>query len=221
MSDAIPADVTAVQTRSGRGARLRLAVTGLLLAVAALLTPLGLANLHVGDPPPGDTSAEAGFARDMQTHHAQAVDLSMLAWQRSTDPRIRTLAYDIALTQQTQIGTMRQWLHQWGLAPTSTAAPMTWMADDPAMTMTVTADGLMPGMATETDQLLASTGRDFDALYCRLMTRHHLGGIMMVDGLLHLSHAGEVAALAQAMKTGQQSEITAFQEILAGDNAAP
>ena len=40
---------------------------------------------------PGDTSPEAGFARDMSAHHAQAVELGMIAYQKGTDPEVRTL----------------------------------------------------------------------------------------------------------------------------------
>jgi hypothetical protein len=56
--------------------------------------------------------------------------------------------------------------------------PMLWMAGDPAsggMIMTVSADGLMPGMATKDElaKLRAATGRDLDILYSQLMIRHH------------------------------------------------
>lgn len=36
-------------------------------------------------PPAGD-SVEAGFARDMQVHHAQAVEMSLIVREKSTDP---------------------------------------------------------------------------------------------------------------------------------------
>ncbi len=66
--------------------------------LAGLLTP----SLRT----PGDTSPEAGFARDMSTHHAQAVEMAMIAWQKVTDPEVKKLAYDIATGQQAQIGVM-------------------------------------------------------------------------------------------------------------------
>lgn len=77
--------------------------------------------------PPPETSADAGFARDMQVHHAQAVEMSMLIRDRTTSPEIRTMAYDITLTQQQQSGQMFAWLRRWGLPQTSSAAPMAWM----------------------------------------------------------------------------------------------
>jgi uncharacterized protein (DUF305 family) len=48
------------------------------------------------------------------------------------------------------------------------------------------------------------------------MIRHHLGGIMMVDEALKRSQTPDVTALATAMKTGQQGEITAFTQTLSG-----
>jgi uncharacterized protein (DUF305 family) len=174
---------------------------------------------------PDDAAADAGFARDMQTHHAQAVEMSMLAYRISADPEIAAIGYDIALTQQAQIGTMAEWLAQWHLPPTGGRPAMAWMRHTTArgepMSMTP-ADGLMPGMATpnELARLRTASGRDFDILYCELMIRHHTGGIAMVDGLLRQGERPEVRKLAEAMMTGQQNEITVFDTILARLDAA-
>jgi uncharacterized protein (DUF305 family) len=201
----------------------------LLVALAlalSLATGVSIGVLISTPDTPSDSSADAGFARDMQTHHAQAVEMSMIAYQRSTDPEIRTIAYDIALTQQSQSGILHDWLDQWQLPATSTATPMSWMAGDPAsggMTMTVSTDGLMPGMATKNQlaKLRAATGRDLDILYSQLTIRHHLGGIMMIDGVLKRSQRPEVLTLAGAMKNGQQNEIAIFKTILTRYGAAP
>lgn len=174
-------------------------VVGLLLGYAAgLLTP-GL--LH-----PGDDSPEAGFARDMSTHHAQAVELSMIALERSENPAVRTLASDIALTQQGQIGVMQTWLREWGLEPTGTQPRMSWMQTSGEWAIV---DGLMPGMATDAEraELREATGADVDRLYLSLMLTHHLGGIHMADGVLDLSDDDEVRWLAESMVNGQQKEI--------------
>ena len=85
-----------------------------LLAVigALLLTTAGIVgHAAAGPQPPGDDSVEAGFARDMQVHHAQAVTMSMIVRDDTTDAQTRTLAYDVALTQQNQIGQMQAWLN--------------------------------------------------------------------------------------------------------------
>ena len=41
-------------------------------------------------------SAEAGFARDMQVHHGQAVEMAMDIYRTTENPDVRVLAYDIA-----------------------------------------------------------------------------------------------------------------------------
>jgi uncharacterized protein (DUF305 family) len=180
-------------------------VVGLLLGYAGgLLTP-GLTR-------PGDASVEAGFARDMSTHHAQAVEMAMLAHQKAGDPDVRQLAADIALTQQAQIGIMRTWLTDWHLDPTGSQPRMAWMPEGTAGLR----DGLMPGMATdaERDQLRTATGPDFDILFLKLMRTHHLGGIHMAEGVLDLSDDDQVRELAQTMVDGQKKEIDAIQALL-------
>src|SRR5215211_4764984 len=103
------------------------------LAVAFLLS-------RAADRFPTDDSLEAGFARDMMVHHDQAVAMALLVRDRTTDPRVKTLATDFLLTQENQIGQMLGWLNVWGLPATSAEPPMTWMGHP--------VSGRMPGMAT-------------------------------------------------------------------------
>ena len=162
---------------------------------------------------PADDSAEAGFARDMSTHHAQAVEMGMIAAAKATDPDVRSLGYDIALTQENQIGIMQTWLSFWGLNPTSDTdqKPMAWMPEGTAALK----NGLMPGMATQDQmqQLRDAKGKEVDKIFLQLILAHHLGGIHMVDGVLAKSQNADVRSLAQNMKTGQQREITVIQQL--------
>lgn len=178
---------------------------GLLLGFASGLLAPGLLR-------PGDGSPEAGFARDMSSHHAQAVEMAILAHEKSTDPDVRTLAADIALTQQAQIGTMQAWLKTWNLSPTGSRPRMAWMPDAAGAVK----NGLMPGMATDAQraELRAATGRDFDVLFLGLMLDHHLGGIHMAEGILDLSDDAQVTALAESMVAGQKKEIELIQSLL-------
>ena len=57
--------------------------------------------------PPGDDSAEAGFARDMIVHHAQAVQMAEIVRDKTQSDDMGLLATDIAPTQQAQIGICR------------------------------------------------------------------------------------------------------------------
>lgn len=183
-------------------------VAGLLAGYAAGVVTLRPAGA------PGDTSAEAGFARDMIDHHAQAVSMSMIALQEATLPGVRHLAYDIATGQQGQIGTMYQWLRDWGRSPTRPAgeAPMAWMPGGDAFV-----GNPMPGMATpeQLGVLDAAEGSEVDRIFLALMITHHLGGIHMVDGVLDLSGEPEVTFLAGIMKDGQQRELEVMQQLQA------
>lgn len=182
-----------------------------IFLIAGLVLGLTAGLLAARDNNPGENSAEAGFARDMAMHHAQAVAMGMIAYQHGFDGEIRVVGGDIALTQQGQIGRMNQWLEQWGLGQNSTQAAMSWM---PAGMGTLE-NGLMPGMATqaEMDALEKATGTEVDRLFLEMMIKHHLGGVHMVDGVLKLSDDPDVVALASTMKANQQAEITYMQEL--------
>ena len=168
---------------------------------------------------PGDNSPEAGFARDMATHHGQAVQMALLAYTRVDDPELKTVAYDIVLQQQYEIGVMNTWLKDWHLSPTGSRPRMAWMPDGSHELV----NGLMPGMATNEQlaQLEASSGHATDVLFTQLMLRHHLGGIHMIDGILAKTDNTTVTDLAKQMKINQQSEIDLFQRKLTELGAAP
>jgi uncharacterized protein (DUF305 family) len=200
--------------------RVRLVLAGLAAVVVLVLTyAAGVASAGIFTDP-GENSPEAGFARDMSLHHAQAVEMGMLAYQKATNAEVRHEGYDIALTQQSQIGTMKAWLDKWHVSRASDQQPMAWM---PGGTKELTPDGRMPGMASDDEltKLNTLTGKDFDILFCQLMIRHHLGGIHMVDGILPLTHNTDVQTLAQSMKDGQEKEITIFDNLLTQMGAKP
>ena len=178
-------------------------------------------GLSVGRPGyPGEGSADVGFARDMIAHHQQAVEMAMIAHQNATRPEIRTMAADIVLTQQNQVGRMQDWLETWGVPETNVSVrPMSWLPNGESMMR----GNLMPGMATreEINQLRDATGEQVDILFLQLMLRHHVGGIHMVDGLLQQDSTPEVRAMAENMKSHQQRDIDAMQQHLAALGASP
>jgi uncharacterized protein (DUF305 family) len=186
-----------------------------------LLVLLGyVGGLLTGRPSyPGEASAEAGFARDMSAHHAQAVEMAMIAYQKGSSEHVRSLGGDVAVTQQGQVGVMQTWLKTWGLGPNSSQRPMAWMPGGPATLK----GNLMPGMATreEVNTLGSATGKDVDILFCQYMHRHHLGGIHMAEGVLKLTSRPEVRELAEAMKRNQGFEVTLLEQILTTLGAKP
>jgi uncharacterized protein (DUF305 family) len=196
---------------AARRPRRRLVITAAAL-VAGLLIGAVLGLLYRPLTEPRDGSVEAGFLRDMSTHHAQAVEMSMTAHANSTDPDVVTLAGDIALTQQGQINYMQAWLRDWHLSPTSTKTAMAWMPGGSAEVV----NGLMPGMATpqQLDTLRKATGKQLDIQYLQLMRQHHLGGIHMAQEAIALSKNKDVDWLAGTMVTSQQGEINAIDDML-------
>ena len=187
----------------------------LLLAVTLLVGVLlggGLGILVPHLRTPGDDSVEAGFLRDMSTHHAQAVEMSMIVHAGSDNPEIITLSSDIALTQHGQIGYMQAWLRDWNLSPTGSQPPMAWMPNSAGAVV----NGLMPGMATpeQLATLRKATGNNLDVQFLTLMRAHHLGGIHMAQEALDLSDDKNVDWLAQQMVAGQQSELGLIDSLL-------
>ena len=204
---AVPADGSSERRdfRFGVGWLAALLIVGLLLGAGGAL----FANRATT---PGDTSPEAGFLRDMSTHHAQAVEMSMIAHANSTSRDVISLSSDIALTQHGQIGYMQAWLRDWSLGPTGTEPAMAWMPNSAGALQ----NGLMPGMATpqQMTQLRAATGNALDIQFLTLMRQHHLGGIHMAQGILEQSDNKDVTWLAGTMVTSQQGEINLIDSLL-------
>ena len=178
----------------------------LMATVAAITTAVALAADHQDFPE--ERSAEAGFARDMTSHHEQAVQMAEIVRGSTAHEEIRVLAIDIALTQQAQIGRMRGWLDVWGVSPTGERPPMAWKG--------MPVDGLMPGMASgaQLSQLRTLNGDEADALFLRLMIDHHRAGVDMAEAVLRLTDRPEVVTLASAIVGSQQAEIAAMTDLL-------
>ncbi|MEV4949856.1 DUF305 domain-containing protein [Streptomyces sp. NPDC053755] len=173
---------------------------------------------------PASHSADAGFARDMSVHHQQAVEMSFIVRDRTTDEEVRRLAYDIANTQANQRGMMLGWLDMWALPKVESGTePMAWM-DMGGHGHAGPSDGaLMPGMATRTelDRLRKADGKAAEILYLQLMTDHHVGGVHMARGCVEKCSVEVERNLAQGMVDAQESEISLMAHLLAKRGAKP
>jgi uncharacterized protein (DUF305 family) len=165
-------------------------------------------TLLFSDKPPGDDSAEAGFTRDMMVHHAQAVEMAEILRDRTESEEMRTLAADISLTQQAQIGQMQGWLAVWGLPATGVEPAMSWMGHPTA--------GRMPGMASpeEIKELRQAPPDEADVRFLQLMIPHHQAALPMADAVLERTDHEEVERLAGAITASQEAEIEAMQDLL-------
>ena len=217
-----------------------LIASGVVLAVLLLGASLGMLVQLPGRGPvqPAAGSVDIGFAQDMSVHHRQAVLMAGLARERSSDPVIRSLGFDIERTQLEQVGRMQGWLSLWNAAPLPTGKHMSWMADTASMTGMAhggvadsrqgSGDGsagvaTMPGMASpaELERLQAAGGAEFDVLSLQLMLRHHQGGAPMAEYAAHRAETAQVRNLAQKMATAQGAESELLAELLAQRGAQP
>lgn len=211
-----------------RSAGPRRAVLVVAAAIAALA--VGLVGFSVGrlstidNPTPLATSAEAGFARDMQVHHQQGAELAMIIRDRTDDADVRRLAYDIALTQQQQAGQLYGWLTEWGLSQAGPEPSMTWMTrpgrSDAGHAHT---DGghrptdPMPGLATAAQiaDLTAATGLDAERRFLTLMIAHHTGAVAMAEAVQDRATNTSVLGFANSVIVSQEAEITLMESMLA------
>lgn len=214
-----------------------LAVVGAaVLLVVGMLAGAALTASRAGSAAaPAEGSVDAGFARDMQAHHGQAVEMSILVRERSEDPRLRQVALDVLLTQQQQQGQMFGWLATWGLPPSSSLPVMGWMGDEPfgdatgmaGMDMgepTAGPDDQAPagnpmyamGLATpeQMARLEAADGVEAERIYLQLMIPHHLGGIEMASYAVEHASQPQVRRLAESMSNAQTAELTVLQDLL-------
>ncbi|NDU72653.1 DUF305 domain-containing protein [Actinomadura sp. DSM 109109] len=192
-----------------RGRRVTVILAALVLLAGALLVALAVTRSER----PGTDGPEAGFARDMSEHHAQAVRMSFIVRDRTDDPRTRLLAYDIISTQSAQIGMMTAWLDEWGLPKADPAGRMRWMSGHGGHRA---AGAAMPGMATR-DQLAdleRASGRAAEVRFLNLMIAHHRGGVGMALAVLERTGHDRVRRLARTMVEGQQSEIDQMNAML-------
>jgi uncharacterized protein (DUF305 family) len=180
----------------------------LILGLAVLVLAIMAVTALESGRPPGDTSLEAGFARDMMVHHDQAVTMAMLIRDRTEDPVLRSMATDMVLTQQNQIGQMFGWLNVWGLPATGTEPAMAWMGHPTT--------GLMPGMATpqEIADLSSLSGTEADIAFLNLMIPHHQAAIPMAQFALDNSDVPAVRDLARQILAAQEIEIANMQTML-------
>src|SRR5215210_377932 len=210
-----------------RGRFPRVSVLTALLVVGAIVVGaaagVAVASLFSGDTPgdgsddssaevgleaPADASAEAGFTRDMMVHHAQAVQMAEIVRDRTESEEIQTLAADIALTQQGQIGQMQGWLAVWDIPPTGSEPAMTWMGHP--------TEGRMPGMASpeELNDLQQASPEEADTLFLQLMIPHHEAALPMAEAALESSDRPEVDRLAGAIAASQRGEIEMMKGLL-------
>ncbi len=206
-----------------------------LVAVAVAAAAFAIGRFSTFGPAaagtPSTDSPEAGFARDMQVHHAQAVEMAMDIYRTTENDDIRVLAYDIATTQSAQKGEFFDWLVSWNL-PQAGGPLMAWMTDAETGHHHADATGaprtneeLMTqmGMASpeELAALRAATGTEADCAFLALMIRHHEGAIPMAAALVELGSQPRALQVAHGVIDTQSAEIDLMASLQRGLACTP
>jgi uncharacterized protein (DUF305 family) len=155
--------------------------------------------------PAGYNADDVAFATNMIPHHQQAVDLSGLVPDRSTNADLVALAQRISAAQQPEIDVMKVFLVQWKENPDTNSGhgghgnTMAGMVD--ATTMT---------------KLQSLNGAEFDKLWLESMISHHQGAIEMAKAEIANGDNVDAKALAKNIVTTQEAEIGQMKQMLGG-----
>lgn len=181
----------------------RIALAAALVVVAGILGFAGGSRWAEPDVPGAD-SAEVGFLWDMIAHHEQALVMSQYQIADGAEPRVTKFAREIVQSQSYEIGLMEAYLSRWGQPRYRDEGEpaMGWMGHHMPVDE-------MPGMASdaELERLGELRGRDLDALFVKLMSEHHEGGVEMAAAGAREVEDPAVRALAERIARYQRVEI--------------
>jgi uncharacterized protein (DUF305 family) len=155
--------------------------------------------------PAGFNADDVAFATNMIPHHKQAVDLSALVPERSTNAELIALAQQISAAQQPEINVMKVFLVQWNENPDTNSGhaghgtTMRGMVD--AATMT---------------KLQSLNGAEFDKLWLESMIGHHQGAIEVAKAEIANGDNVDAKSLAKNIVTMQEAEIGQMKQMLGG-----
>jgi len=180
-------------------------------------TPAAVAEARADSARTPYTEGDVRFMTGMIGHHAQAVEMSLMAPSHGASQAVRTLAARIINAQRDEIFIMQQWLADrqkpWPHVDASGAVHGAGGHD-------AHHGAMMSGMLTgaQMAQLRAARGAEFDRLFLTFMIQHHSGAVAMVRELLAAggaAHNDTVFRLAGDINVDQTTEIARMQKMLA------
>jgi uncharacterized protein (DUF305 family) len=155
--------------------------------------------------PAGYNADDVAFATNMVPHHQQAVDLSALVPDRSTNAALIALAQQISAAQQPEINVMKVLLVQWNENPDASSGH----AGHGSATQG------MVDAATMT-KLESLNGAEFDNLWLESMIGHHQGAIEMAKAEIANGDNVDAKTLAKNIVDTQEAEIGQMKQMLGG-----
>lgn len=201
-------------TRRRAAALAALAATLVLSSCGSAGSGAGTSQQHSDQPLiTGQAAAhnadDVAFVTNMIPHHQQAVDLSAMVPDRSTNPQVIALATQISGAQQPEINVMKALLVQW------TDGADNPMSPDPGH---AGHGGAMAGMVDDATmtKLKTTSGADFDKLWLGSMISHHRGAIGMANAEIANGDNVDAKALAKNIVATQDAEIGQMTQLLGG-----
>jgi uncharacterized protein (DUF305 family) len=133
------------------------------------------------------------FMNMMIVHHEQAIEMSELAENRTSNERILSLAENISQAQREENRQMSEWMKELGYE-SGNHHPMA-------------------GMATEQEMrsLQNRNGTEFNQLFAELMIEHHQGGIAMAENFRETGRHPELKEMQTQMIETQKREVEKMQ----------
>lgn len=187
------------------------------MAIVALVFLAGAAGYAVrafAEPDPNALSAvDAGFLVDMIDHHEQAVEMSIIAAERTDDPTVRSFAQEVIIQQRWEMGVMEAVLGRGGQSRgTDPERPaMAWMGMAPVPA------SAMPGLASEAEieALRTVPAAEVGPLWLELMIDHHLAGAEMGRVVAAEGSNAYVRDFGAQTAENQLSEVAEYRAVLA------
>ena len=162
--------------------------------------------------------ADVDFATAMIPHHAQALQMALLAQARPLPDEVRALVDRIQAAQTPEVETMTTWLTDWGKDIPATSMDHANaghdMEDMEGMDDTGGSD--MPGMMSgeQMAELEDASDADFPKLWMTMMIEHHEGAITMAEAEQADGRFPDAIALAKSIAEGQEAEIATMEDLL-------
>ncbi len=153
--------------------------------------------------------ADVAFATAMIPHHAEAVQMVVLADGRPLAPEVEALAQQIRDTQVAEVEQMTDWLTDWGEEVPETSLDHVNAGHD--------SDGLDDHGGSHDDAMSAlaeASDAEFEELWLEAMIEHHEGAVTMAGTEQEDGANDDVVALAAAIVDSQQDEIEEMRSLL-------
>ncbi|WP_418061432.1 DUF305 domain-containing protein [Pimelobacter simplex] len=154
--------------------------------------------------------ADVDFATAMIPHHAQALQMALLAQDRPLPPEVRALVDQVQAAQTPEVETMTTWLTDWDQDIPATSMDHANAGHD--MGDMGEMEGMMSGSAMA--ELEDASDEAFPKLWMTMMIEHHEGAITMARTEQEGGRFPDAVALARAIVDGQAAEIATMKALL-------